>query len=78
MVKKLILTLVFSFSVVVWSSNSFAAACSGGSAAAGKYPGQYEVSEYESAAGCSMSFSENPITFSLCGAGPPSKGYTKL
>ena len=56
MVKKLILTLVFSFSAVVWSSNSFAAACSGESAAAGKYPGQYEVSEYESAAGCSMSF----------------------
>ena len=52
MVKKLILTLVFSFSAVVWSSNSFAAACSGGSADAGKYPNQYEVSEYESAAGC--------------------------
>ncbi|MBT3902720.1 MAG: ABC transporter substrate-binding protein, partial [Pelagibacteraceae bacterium] len=60
MVKKFFLTLVFSFSVVVWSSNSFAAACSGASADAGKYPNQYEVSEYESAAGCSMSFSENP------------------
>jgi peptide/nickel transport system substrate-binding protein len=65
MVKKLILTLVFSFSVVVWSSNSFAAACSGGSADAGKYPNQYEVSEYESAAGCSMSFSENPNIASI-------------
>ena len=65
MVKKFILTLVFSFSVVVWSSNSFAAACSGGSADAGKYPNQYEVSEYESAAGCSMSFSENPNIASI-------------
>ena len=41
MVKKFFLTLVFSFSVVVWSSNSFAAACSGASADAGKYPNQY-------------------------------------
>ncbi|SVE53689.1 uncharacterized protein METZ01_LOCUS506543, partial [marine metagenome] len=65
MVKKIFLTLVFSFSAVVWSSNSFAAACSGESAAAGKYPGQYELSEYESAAGCSMSFSENPNIASI-------------
>ena len=49
----------------MWSSNSFAAACSGGSADAGKYPNQYEVSEYESAAGCSMSFSENPNIASI-------------
>ena len=65
MVKKFILTLVFSFSVVVWSSTSIAAACSGGSADAGKYPNQYEVSEYESAAGCSMSFAENPNIASI-------------
>ena len=65
MFKKLFLTLVFSFSTVVWSSNSFAADCSGASAAPGKYPGQYELSEYESAAGCSMSFSENPNIASI-------------
>ncbi len=47
------------------SSSSFAADCSGESAAAGKYPGQYELSEYESAAGCSMSFSENPNIASI-------------
>ena len=65
MFKKLFLTLVFSFSTVVWSSNSFAADCSGASAAPGKYPGQYELSEYESAAGCTMSFSENPNIASI-------------
>jgi len=65
MFKKLILTLVFSFPALVWSSSSFAGNCSGESAAAGKYPGQYELSEYESAAGCTMSFSENPNIASI-------------
>jgi peptide/nickel transport system substrate-binding protein len=65
MVKKLFLTLVFSFSAVVWSSSSFAADCSGAKAAGGAFPQQYELSEYEGLAGCSMKFSENPNIASI-------------
>ena len=69
MVKKILLTLVFSAASVVWSTSSIAAACSGStmsdSHTGGKYPQQYELSEYESAAGCTMSFSENPNITSI-------------
>jgi peptide/nickel transport system substrate-binding protein len=69
MVKKIFLTLVFSITSVVWSSNSFAASCSGSTMSdghtGGEYPQQYELSAYESAAGCTMSFSENPNITSI-------------
>ena len=69
MVKKIFLTLVFSVTSVVWSSSSFAASCSGSTMSdghtGGKYPQQYELSAYESAAGCTMSFSENPNITSI-------------
>ena len=61
MVKKIFLTLVFSVTSVVWSSSSIAASCSGSAMSdghtGGEYPQQYELSAYESAAGCTMSFS---------------------
>jgi len=43
--------------------------CTGTTASelAGQYPGQFELAEYESAAGCTMSFSENPDIGSLAG-----------
>ena len=69
MVKKFFLTLVFSLASVVWSSSSFAASCSGSTMSdghtGGEYPQQYELSAYESAAGCTMSFSENPNITSI-------------
>jgi peptide/nickel transport system substrate-binding protein len=69
MVKKIFLTLVFSVASVVWSSSSFAASCSGSTMSdghtGGEYPQQYELSAYESAAGCTMSFSENPNITSI-------------
>jgi peptide/nickel transport system substrate-binding protein len=69
MVKKIFLTLVFSVTSVVWSSSSFAASCSGSTMSdghtGGEYPQQYELSAYESAAGCTMSFSENPNITSI-------------
>ena len=69
MVKKIFLTLVFSITSVVWSSSSFAASCSGSTMSdghtGGEYPQQYELSAYESAAGCTMSFSENPNITSI-------------
>ena len=68
MFKKLFLALVFSSSTVLWSVNSYAA-CSGSTMndglTGGKYPQQYELSEFESAAGCTMSFSENPNIASI-------------
>ena len=68
MFKKLFLALVFSSSTVLWSVSSYAA-CSGSTMndglKGGKYPQQYELSEFESAAGCTMSFSENPNIASI-------------
>jgi peptide/nickel transport system substrate-binding protein len=53
----------------VWSSSSIAASCSGSAMSdghtGGEYPQQYELSAYESAAGCTMSFSENPNITSI-------------
>ena len=65
MFKKFILTLVFSFSAALWSSTSFAADCSGEKASGGAFPQQYELSEYEGLAGCTMKFSENPNIASI-------------
>jgi peptide/nickel transport system substrate-binding protein len=70
MFKKIILALVFSASTVLWSASSFAGAhCEGSTMSdglkGGKYPQQYEVSEFENAAGCSMKFSENPNIVSI-------------
>ena len=52
MFKKLFIAFVFSFSTALWSFNSFAADCSGSTMndgqQGGKYPQQYELSEYES------------------------------
>jgi peptide/nickel transport system substrate-binding protein len=78
MVKKILLTLVFSVASVVWSSSSIAAACSGSTMSdghtGGKYPQQYELSAYESAAGCTMGFSENPSIASINGTIQGNKG----
>ena len=65
MFKKILLALVFSASTVLWSASSFAGGhCTGSTMndglQGGKYPQQYELSEFESAAGCKMQFSENP------------------
>ena len=70
MFKKLLLALVFSTSTVLWSASSFAGGhCTGSTMndglKGGKYPQQYELSEYESAAGCKMQFSENPNITSI-------------
>ena len=61
MLKKLFIALVFSFTTFVWSGSSFADGhCQGSTMndgqTGGKYPQQYELSEYESAAGCTMKF----------------------
>ena len=68
MFKKLFLALVFSSTTALWSVSSYAA-CSGSTMndglKGGKYPQQYELSEFESAAGCTMSFSENPNIASI-------------
>jgi peptide/nickel transport system substrate-binding protein len=65
--KKLLVKIVaFSFLVAGFSTSSIAADCTGitmkdtKGVAGGKYPQQYELSEYEKAAGCKMKFSENP------------------
>ena len=66
MKKLLVKFVVVSFLVAGFSTNSFAAKCTGitmsdtKGVAGGKYPQQYELSEYEKAANCKMSFSENP------------------
>ena len=70
MFKKLLLALIFSTSTVLWSASSFAGGhCTGSTMndglKGGKYPQQYELSEYESAAGCKMQFSENPNITSI-------------
>ena len=70
MLKKLFIALVFSFTTLVWSGSSFAGGHCAGSTmndgqTGGKYPQQYELSEYESAAGCTMKFSENPNIASI-------------
>ena len=69
MFKKLFLALVFSSATVLWSASSYAGACSGSTMSdghkGGQYPQQYELSEYESAAGCTMGFSENPNIASI-------------
>jgi peptide/nickel transport system substrate-binding protein len=70
MFKKILLALVFSTSTVLWSASSFAGGhCTGSTMndglQGGKYPQQYELSEFESAAGCKMQFSENPNITSI-------------
>ncbi len=70
MFKKLFLALVFSSSTVLWSASSIAdghckGSTMGDGQTGGKYPQQYELSEYESAAGCTMKFSENPNIASI-------------
>ena len=51
MFKKLFIALVFSFSTFAWSGISFAGDCSGSTMSdgmtGGKYPQQYELSEYD-------------------------------
>ena len=70
MFKKILLALVFSASTILWSASSFAGGhCTGSTMndglQGGKYPQQYEISEFESAAGCKMQFSENPNITSI-------------
>ena len=70
MLKKLFIALVFSSATFVWSGSSFAGGhCVGttmnDAQTGGKYPQQYELSEYESAAGCTMKFSDNPNIASI-------------
>ena len=70
MFKKLLLALVFSAGTVLWSVSSYADGhCEGSTMSdghtGGKYPQQYELSEFESAAGCKMQFSENPNITSI-------------
>ena len=65
MFKKLLLALVFSTGTVLWSVTSYADGhCEGSTMSdghtGGKYPQQYELSEYQSTASCKMMFSENP------------------
>ena len=82
MFKKLFLALVFSLSTVIWSSSSFAGDCSGSTMndghKGGKYPQQYELSEFESAAGCTMSFSENPNIVSINASIQGNKGLAAV
>ncbi|MDC1185198.1 ABC transporter substrate-binding protein, partial [Alphaproteobacteria bacterium] len=64
------LALVFSAGTVLWSVTSYADGhCEGSTMSdghtGGKYPQQYELSEYQSAAGCKMMFSENPNIVSI-------------
>ena len=69
MLKKLFIALVFSSTSILWSGSSFAADCSGSTMndgqTGGKYPQQYELSEYESAADCHMHFHDNPNIASI-------------
>ena len=70
MLKKLFIALVFSAATFVWSGSSFAGGhCVGttmnDAQTGGKYPQQYELSEYESAASCTMKFSDNPNIASI-------------
>ena len=70
MFKKLLLALVFSAGTVLWSVTSYADGhCEGSTMSdghtGGKYPQQYELSEYQSTAGCKMMFSENPNIVSI-------------
>ena len=70
MFKKLLLALVFFTGTTLWSVSSFAGGhCTGSTMSdghtGGKYPQQYELSDYESTAGCEMQFSENPNIVSI-------------
>ena len=73
MFKKLILTVVFSVVSISWSSYSFAANCAGNGSTqsspngvdAGMYSQQYELAEFESLAGCTVQFKENPNMASI-------------
>jgi orotate phosphoribosyltransferase len=70
MFKKLLLALVFSAGTVLWSVTSYADGhCEGSTMSdghtGGKYPQQYELSEYQSTASCKMMFSENPNIVSI-------------
>ena len=73
MVKKLLLTVIFSVASISWSGYSFAGNCAGNGStqsntngvAAGQYTQQFELDEFEKAAGCTMQFSENPNIASI-------------
>jgi peptide/nickel transport system substrate-binding protein len=70
MVKKILLTLVFSATSILWSFSSYADGhCQGSTMndghTGGDYPQQYELSEYQKAADCKMVFSENPNITSI-------------
>ena len=70
MLKKIFVALVFSSAMFVWSGSYFAGGnCIGSTMSdahtGGKYPQQYELSEYESAASCAMKFSDNPSIASI-------------
>ena len=66
MKKIFIKIVVVSFLVAGFSTTAFAASCPSitvsdmKGVAGGKYPQQYELSEFEKAAGCKLKFSENP------------------
>jgi len=71
-VKKIIIKIVVvSFLVAGFSTTSFAASCPSitvsdmKGVAGGKYPQQYELSEFEKAADCKLKFSENPSIKSI-------------
>ncbi|MCH2377658.1 MAG: hypothetical protein MK231_04755, partial [Pelagibacterales bacterium] len=70
--KKIIIKIVVvSFLVAGFSITSFAASCPSitlsdmKGVAGGKYPQQYELSEFEKAADCKLKFSENPSIKSI-------------
>ena len=70
MFKKIFIALVFSSATFVWSGSTFAGGhCVGTTMSdaqtGGKYPQQYELAEYESAASCTMKFSDNPSIASI-------------
>jgi peptide/nickel transport system substrate-binding protein len=73
MVKKLLLAVIFSVASISWSGYSFAGVCAGNGStqsnangvAAGQYTQQFELDEFEKAAGCTMQFSENPNISSI-------------
>ena len=69
----LFLAVIFSVASISWSGYSFAGVCAGNGStqsnangvAAGQFTQQYELDEFEKAAGCTMQFSENPNIASI-------------
>ena len=86
MFKKLILTIVFSVVSISWSSYTFAGPCAGNGSTqsdpngvdAGMFTQQYELAEFESLAGCTMQFKENPNIASIMLAFKVIKHYLQL